>query len=174
MNTNEKLLSKLKNKEYRDSFVASYIDQGIPFQIRVMREQRHWSQERLAKEAGMKQEAISRIENPNNKSLTIKTIKQLASAFDVGVILRYVPVSSMVEWVDNLPDGTLEVISYTDDPYFQPKNNEGDVTADSNRIPIQNTIQAAVSQVVAIVGHLTKESEKSGSQKIPTRAASKA
>jgi len=119
MNTKTQLISKLKNRKYRDAFVATYIDQGIPFQIRALREQRDWSQEVLAREAGMKQEVISRLENPNNKSLTLKTLKQLAVGFDVGLIVRFVPISSIVEWVHNLPNTSLEVLSFDEESYFQ-------------------------------------------------------
>jgi HTH-type transcriptional regulator/antitoxin HipB len=124
MNTKTKLISKLKNKKYRDAFVATYIDQGIPFQIRALREQRHWSQEKLAYKAGMKQEAISRLENPNNKSFTLKTLKQLAAGFDIGLIVRFVPISSIVEWVNNLPNTSLEVLSFEEESYFQEIEEE--------------------------------------------------
>jgi transcriptional regulator with XRE-family HTH domain len=124
MNTKEKLISKLKNKKYRDAFVATYIDQGIPFQIRALREQRHWSQEKLASEAGMKQEVISRFENLNNKSFTLKKLKQIAAGFDVGLIVRFVPISSIVKWVNNLPNTSLEVLSFEEEPYFQDIEEE--------------------------------------------------
>jgi len=115
----QELIRKLLNKEYRDSFVSAYIDQGIPFQIRALRLQRKWKQEDLAQRAKMKQARISAIENPNYQSFSLRTLKQLASAFDIGLVVRFVPFSDLVKWDLNLSAESLEVISFDEDAYFK-------------------------------------------------------
>ena len=115
----EKLIKKLENKEYRDGFVSSIIDIGIPFQIRALRDQRNWKQKDLGKKSKMKQEVISRLENPGYGKLNLKTLKRIASAFDIGLLVRFVPLSDLVKMELNQSSTSLEVLSYKDEPYFQ-------------------------------------------------------
>lgn len=116
----DKVIKELKNKEYRDAFVSEHIDTGIPFQIRALREQRGLTQKELAERAGMKQERISAIENPNYKNaFTLSTLKRLASAFDIALIVRFAPISQLVDWELKLSPESLQVVSFNEDPYFR-------------------------------------------------------
>jgi len=116
----EKLIKELKSKEYRDAFVSAHIDTGIPFQVRALREQRGLTQKELAERAGMKQERISAIENPNYKNaFTLSTLKRLASAFDIALIVRFAPISQLVDWELKLKPESLHAVSFNEDPYFK-------------------------------------------------------
>jgi len=68
-----------------------------------MREREKWSQEELAKRVGMNQNAISRLENPFYGKPTITTLKRLATAFDVALIVRFAPFGELVDWVSGTP-----------------------------------------------------------------------
>lgn len=114
-----KLIDKLKDKEYRDAFVSEHIDTGVSFQIRALRKQRNWTQKQLEENSSLKQEQISLLEDPNNDSLTLKTLKRLASSFDIGLMVRFVPYSDLAEWELNLTSSSLDVVSFKDDKYFQ-------------------------------------------------------
>lgn len=118
------LIKQLKDKEYRDAFVSEHIDTGIPFQIRALRKQRKWKQKDLADHAGKQQEQISRLENPNYASFTLTTLKELASVFDVGLIVRFAPISELVIWELVLTSESLEVASFDQDYYFQERPEE--------------------------------------------------
>jgi transcriptional regulator with XRE-family HTH domain len=122
-NERELLKKRLKDKEHRDAFVSAYTDETIPFQIRAMREQkdRNWTQEDLATRAGMKQERISTLENPNYGSYSLRILKQLATAFDVALMVRFVPFSELAEWKLNLSSESLEVQSFDQEDYFKDK-----------------------------------------------------
>jgi transcriptional regulator with XRE-family HTH domain len=120
----EKLIDELKDKEYRDAFVSEHIDTGIPFQIRALRKQRRWSQEEFAQNAGKQQEAISRVENPNYRSFTLATLKEIASVFDVALIVRFAPISDLVKWELNLSSDSLKAVSFDHDPYFKEQPEE--------------------------------------------------
>lgn len=111
------LKDKLRNKEYRDRFVSAHIDTGLPFQIRALREQRGMTQEDLAHLMDTSQEGISRIESPG-RGLAIKTLVRLASAFDVALVVRFVPFSGLARWVTDLSPGALEVPDFEHDPGF--------------------------------------------------------
>ncbi|MFZ3136669.1 MAG: helix-turn-helix transcriptional regulator [Thermodesulfovibrionales bacterium] len=115
----EKLISKLKDKEYRDAFVSALITSGIPFQIKALREQRTCTQKELGKLADMAQESISRLEDPNYGKLNLNTLKRLAAAFDIGLMVRFVPFSELVEWDINLSNKSLEVTSFNEEVYFK-------------------------------------------------------
>ena len=51
----------------------------------------------------MNQNAISRLESHDYGKPTITTLKRLASAMDVGLVVRFVPFSEMVNWVSGTP-----------------------------------------------------------------------
>ncbi len=127
----EKLTRELQDKEIRDFFVAEHINIGIPFQVRALREQRGLTQKELAQRAGMKQERISAIENPNYKNaFTLSTLVRLASAFDVALIVRFEPISELVKWELNLSSEALEAVSFDEDPYFnRPAQEEGSIAS---------------------------------------------
>src|SRR5260370_34326326 len=79
------LQKKLKNKEYRDSFAAEYIYSRVPLKIRAMRERRGLSQQALGKPAGVKQEWVCKLEDPNYGRVTLATQLKMASSFDLGL-----------------------------------------------------------------------------------------
>lgn len=136
MTINEKrkrLIKKFQSKKYRDAFVVSYIEQGIRFQIKAIREQQGLTQEDLARQAGMQQERISALENPNTSGLSLKTLKKLAAAFDVGLVVRFVPLGDLIEWDVNLSSKSLNVPRFEDDPYFKEKDEKETALSDSNQ-----------------------------------------
>lgn len=122
----KKVIEDLKNsKEYRDAFVEEHIDTGVPFQIHALREERKWTQKDLGIHAGMAQETISRLEDPSYGKLTLKTLKRLASAFDVALMVRFVPFSELVEWELHLTPDSLKAQSFEEESYFKEKSDEG-------------------------------------------------
>ena len=120
----ERLLEELKSKGYREAFVAELIDTAIPFQIRALRKQRNWTQKELSNILGMKQERISVLEDPNYAKLSLSTLKRLASAFDIGLLVRFVPFSDLVKSELDLSPASLEVKSYKNDHYFTEDDAE--------------------------------------------------
>src|SRR6476660_1855910 len=88
VNTKAQKIARLANKEYRDSFVGSQINVGLPFQIRALREQKKWKQSELAAKAGMLQPRISAMERPGGAKFNIETLRRIASALDVALMVR--------------------------------------------------------------------------------------
>lgn len=115
--TSKKLIEKLKaSKKYRESFVGSQVRVGIPFQIRALRKQLEWSQSRLAEEASMNQPTISAMEGAGYDGFTLSTLRKLAAAFDVGLIVRFAPFGDLVHWTDHFSPDTFTVPRAVDDP----------------------------------------------------------
>ncbi len=135
MKRRENIIKELKDKQYRDAFVSSHIDIGIPHQIRALRDQRKWTQHELAQHAAMKQERISVLENPNYGKYTLQTLKKIASAFDIALIVRFVPISDLVKWELNLSPEVLEAVSFNEDCYFMETPQQEYYTAYSQPEP---------------------------------------
>jgi transcriptional regulator with XRE-family HTH domain len=105
-------------KEYRHAYADENLNATIATQIKVLREQRDWKQEDLAKEAGMKQPMISRYENVNYSSWSINTLKKLAEAFDVYLDVRFRSFRELVDLADHFSREILQVPKFAEDPYF--------------------------------------------------------
>ena len=97
MNIHSSLVAELIDKEYRDAYVASQIRIGLPFQIRALRKAKGWTQDQLAEYAGMSQPRIAEIEKPGERSLNLATLLRVASAFDVGLAVNFVPFSEVID-----------------------------------------------------------------------------
>lgn len=115
----ERLHSEFSDKEYRHAYADEFLNSHIATQIQVLREQRGWSQERLAKEAGMKQSRISILENVGYSSWSISTLKRLAEAFDLTLRVSFESFGRCVADVERFNRESLERLSFEEDPEFR-------------------------------------------------------
>ncbi len=117
MNTDRRrsMIDALSDKEYRDLWVESHITEGLALQIRALRENRGWTQSQLGEQADFKQEAISRLEDPDYGKYSLSTLRRLASAFDVALVVRFATFSELVDWTVNLTPGRLSPQSFAQD-----------------------------------------------------------
>ena len=120
MNTNLikqklQLLKSFKKKQYREAFVESNISEALAFQIRNLRQNKKWTQAQLARKSKFKQEAISRLENPDYGSYTLNTLKKLSTVFDVALLVRFVPYSELLDRVTNKLENDANVKSFDED-----------------------------------------------------------
>ncbi len=102
-------------KAYRDATVREHTRIGIPYQIRALRQQRGWSQEELGDRSGKPQNVISRLEDPEYGKLSLKTLLEMASAFDVALLVKFVPFSRFRTEFDDLSPANLGALSFADD-----------------------------------------------------------
>lgn len=114
-NRHGELIADVANKAYRDAFVESHIRNGLSFQIRAMRDAHGWTQKMLGEKANIKQEAVSRLEDPDYGRFTLKTLKRLASAFDVALAVRFVRFSELIDSVTSLTPENLYVPDFEHD-----------------------------------------------------------
>lgn len=127
------LWEQMRNKSYRENFVAAHLSTGIAAQLITMRESREWAQKEVAGKTGMSPARISVMENPNYDKYTLTTLKRLASAFDVALIVRFAPFRDLVNWVSDLSPDKLDSISFTED---RPSLLQVKLKTPSNIIPI--------------------------------------
>jgi transcriptional regulator with XRE-family HTH domain len=84
----------------------------------VLRQKKEMSQKELARALGTSQNAIYRLENPKYGRPNISTLKKLASFYDVGLIVRFAPLSEIADWTINLSPGSMNVPDFAHDPGF--------------------------------------------------------
>ncbi len=109
------ILTSLSDKEYRDAVVDAEIDEVIAAQLRQMREMRGWTQKDVGDRAEMAQATVSLLENPNYGKYTLRTLKRLASAFDVALMVRFAPFSELARRMASLSSADLAVPSFKDE-----------------------------------------------------------
>ncbi len=111
------LYRKLRDKSYRDEFVSAQIDFALSIQIRTLRDKRGWSQKDLGDKIGLPQSGVSRLESPGH-AFSVATLKKIASAFDVALVVRLAPFSELAEWSLDLSQETHLVPSFLEDSGF--------------------------------------------------------
>jgi transcriptional regulator with XRE-family HTH domain len=98
------MISKLINRrDTRESYIRSKLSVLLPAQIRSLRLRREMKQAELGAEADMKQARISMLERIGVASFRLETLIKLASAFRVGLIVKFVPMSEMLAWENVVP-----------------------------------------------------------------------
>jgi len=104
LNSREALTERVtRGPKAREVLVESHLVKGIAHQLRATRDRLQWSQQKLAETSGMTQNAISRLESPGYGKPTITTLKRLAAAMDVGLVVQFVPFSQMIDWISGTP-----------------------------------------------------------------------
>jgi transcriptional regulator with XRE-family HTH domain len=102
--TREVILDRLAgSQDARSRFIESNLSKYLAYQIRAMREQKDWNQMDLGGRVGMNQNAISRLENPFYGKHTLTTLKRLAKAFDVALVVRFAPFTELADWISGAP-----------------------------------------------------------------------
>ena len=117
-----RLLERFKTFGYRHAYVDSFTDSLIATQIKVLREQRHLSQTALAELAGMKQSQVSKLEDVNHTSWKVSTLKKLARAFDLVLVVRFESFGSVLPEIDRFGRALLERKSFDEDPIFAERS----------------------------------------------------
>jgi transcriptional regulator with XRE-family HTH domain len=111
MNTRSGQVEAMKDKGYRHGMVNAQIEIDLPFQIRALRKQRGWTQPELAAKTGMKQPRISNMEKPGVTHFSLETLRRLAEAFDVALVVRFAPFSEL-HWSQSFSPDEFAVQSF--------------------------------------------------------------
>ncbi|MFZ0337136.1 MAG: helix-turn-helix transcriptional regulator, partial [Terracidiphilus sp.] len=104
--------AEMREKEYRDGYVAAQISLGLPTKIRGLRMERKWTQGELARRAKMAQPRISEIETPGERKLNLDTLQRIASAFDVGLEVDFVPFGELISRSERFDPDSFSVQSF--------------------------------------------------------------
>jgi transcriptional regulator with XRE-family HTH domain len=61
------------------------------------------NQAALARESGMTPNNLSRLESPDYGKQTISSLKRIADALDVALVVRFVPFDQYIDWLSATP-----------------------------------------------------------------------
>lgn len=111
----DRLREELADQEYRHAYAQEFLDMTLARQIRALRKSRGWSQKDLADRLGTKQSRVSEIEDEDYGSLSIAALKDLATAFDVYLNVRFASFAELLNQVDRTSMADLGVPPYIDD-----------------------------------------------------------
>jgi hypothetical protein len=70
----------------------------------------------------MKQSRISALENVSYDSWSIKTLRRLAEAFDLVLVVRFESFGKVIEDIESFERTRLEAPSFTEDPAFDSRS----------------------------------------------------
>lgn len=124
----DKIARDVADQEQRHLIVEAQIRNGIPLQIRAMREDRGWTQTALAEKLGTTQNTVSRLENPKTSKPAITTLERIAEAFDVALLVRFAPFSEFVDSVASMSRKSVAVPSYEKENGLSETEEEPAVT----------------------------------------------
>lgn len=117
------------DKAYRDAFTESMIRTGLAFQLRELRKRSGMSQKELGRLAGTTQNVISRLENPDYGSFTLKTLLRLASSLDVALIVKFATFGELHQMTRDRSPDALAVPSYRVEKERANKSKIGETNA---------------------------------------------
>lgn len=119
----ERLRVEFRDEETRHIYADDFLNTYIASQLKVLREDREWTQRFLAERAGMRQERISVLEDVNYEAWSVKTLKRLAQAFDLRLSIKFESFGSFLTDFDQFNGEILKRPSFEEDPAFNEPVN---------------------------------------------------
>lgn len=145
MSERSEWIDKLRNSfTSRVAYTRATINVNVGSQVRSLRRQRdNMTQKALANESDMKQSRISAIEHPGDSSFNIETLVRIASAFKVGLMVRFVPYSEMLRWENSFRPDSFDITPIDEDFEFVEPQGVVDLL---RRAKKPNIIEAALEE----------------------------
>jgi transcriptional regulator with XRE-family HTH domain len=105
-------MKRLEDKKFRRAFVGANVRRGIAYQLKAMRLAEQMSQGQVGRKAKKPQNVISRLENPRYGKVSVQTLLELAAAFDVGLLVKFVSFGRLLSETKVLSQETLVPLSF--------------------------------------------------------------
>jgi transcriptional regulator with XRE-family HTH domain len=109
----KRFADELAEKEMRHAYLSAQTRTKLINQIRAIRNQRGWSQGEFSAILEKPQSNVSRLENREYGSFTLNTLFELASAFDVGLVVEFVPYENFLLHTRDLSTENLQVSRFS-------------------------------------------------------------
>ncbi|MFZ0392864.1 MAG: helix-turn-helix transcriptional regulator [Terracidiphilus sp.] len=104
------------DREYAEEYAKSFLNAHVATQIKVIREQRGMTQSELGSLTGTTQAGISRYEDVNYSSWSLRTLMKLARAFGVRLRVSFDSYGTLPDEVVRFDRERLQVASRENDP----------------------------------------------------------
>jgi len=108
------LEEKMRNKEYRDGYVAANVRHWVSTQIRLCAQQRGMTKHNLSVASGLSEGDIDLVEDPDETNVDINELLALASAMDVALSIQFVDYPTFVDRTSDLSKEAFEVNTFED------------------------------------------------------------
>lgn len=105
-----RLVPKLADKAYRNSYVAHQTRQFLARQVRALRGDK--SQNEFGALLDKPQSVVSRLEDPNYGKWTLQTLFDVAASLDCAVIVRIVNYPTFLRFTSNMTEAAARPESY--------------------------------------------------------------
>jgi hypothetical protein len=105
-----RLAKKFREKNYRDSYVASHTRRFLANQMRAFRGDR--SQTEFGDALDMRQTVVSRLENPNYGRWNLQTLFDVARKMDVAVFVRFVDFPTFLRLSKDMSESAARPAEY--------------------------------------------------------------
>ena len=112
----DQITELIQDDDFRFQFTADFVHEFLSAQIRALRDKKGWSQGKLGHEAkGMEQAQVSRLEDSEYSGGSLNSLIRIAQAFDVGLLVRFVPFSKIVDATVDLTPNNIAPLSFEEE-----------------------------------------------------------
>lgn len=115
----EFFLQEFSARDARSDYAAGLLDSFLALQIKTLRQQRNLSQSELADRAKKHPSQIAAMEQIDFSGWEISTLQQLATAFDLALVVKFEPFCRFLEEVLPVERSVLEKASFPEEPAFR-------------------------------------------------------
>jgi transcriptional regulator with XRE-family HTH domain len=136
MDVVERLTRDFNDPDYRHVYDEGFLNSSIATQIKVLREERGWTQAHLAGKAKMNQSRVSELEDVNFNSWTMRTLRKLARALDLRLKISFEEFGTLLRDFRDLNRESLSRRSFGSDPAFQSAHAEAKPMASARALRI--------------------------------------
>jgi hypothetical protein len=117
----DRISKLLSSQQSRTAYIKAKLGVLVPGQIRALRLKSDNPplpyQRDLAREAEVHQSRVSMFETPGMSNMTLETLAKVAAGLRVGVMVKFVPFSDMLQWENDFhPD--FNITRLADDEEF--------------------------------------------------------
>jgi transcriptional regulator with XRE-family HTH domain len=109
------LRKNLQDRDYAEEYASSFLNAYVATQIKVIREQRGMTQAELGTLIGTTQAGVSRYEDVNYSSWSLRTLMKLARAFDVRLRVTFEPYGTLPDEVIRFDRDRLATVAREND-----------------------------------------------------------
>ncbi|MCY4151338.1 MAG: helix-turn-helix transcriptional regulator [Aestuariivita sp.] len=95
--SDRKVIERLSEPNYRNSFLDAEVRSWIAYQIRALRKKAGLTQVQMADRLAKPQSVISRLENTDYGSLSVNTLLDIAKSMDVALLVQFVSYPDFLE-----------------------------------------------------------------------------